>query len=167
MALEDKGHLGSNARIFSSNIRHDCLLFVSQNSDIKIINMKTGKFIGDIGGAHFKGVYNFGLLVGAGLQNKLKDRMENFEIKEGERKADRVMDIIIEQLNEYMLVSCSLKDKLKVWKFQDGVSSPISQANCIGGNLDSPITLLNTINKEVSMLVMGNASNKVEIFIMK
>ena len=49
IAIEDKGHIGSHTRIFTSNLRHDSLLFVSQNSDIKILNIRTGKFIGDIG----------------------------------------------------------------------------------------------------------------------
>ena len=166
IALEDKGHIGSHTRIFTSNLRHDYLLFVSQNSDIKILNLRSGKYIGDIDGAHFKGTYNFGLVVGAGLPHKLKDRMLAIE-QEEDKSGEKMMDLIIEQLNDYLLVSCSVKDKLKVWKFDNGLSTPIAQASCIGGTLDRPIQVLHTASKEVCLLVMGNASNKVELFRLK
>lgn len=166
IAVEDKSHIGSHTRIFTSNLRHDNLLFVSQNSDIKILNIKTGRYIGDIDGAHFKGTYNFGLVVGAGLPHRLKDKMVMYE-QEEDKTGEKMMDLIIEQLNDYLLVSCSVKDKLKVWKFDNGLATPISQANCIGGTLDRPIQVLNTASREVCLLVMGNASNKVELFRLK
>ncbi len=166
IAIEDKGHIGSHTRIFTSNLRHDSLLFVSQNSDIKILNIRTGKFIGDIDGAHFKGTYNFGLVVGAGLPHKLKDRMAAYEAEE-DKSGEKMMDLIIEQLNDYLLVSLSVKDKIKVWKFDNGLATPISQASCIGGSLDRPVQVLNTVSREVCLLAMGNASNKVELFRLK
>ena len=67
LRLEDKGHIGSQARLFSSNLKHDYLCFLATNSDIKIINTKNGKYVGEIDGAHFKGTYNFGLVVSSGL----------------------------------------------------------------------------------------------------
>lgn len=145
-------------------MKNDFLVFVSLNSDIKILNTRNGKYIGDIDGAHFKGTYNFGLIVSNGLKGRLKDLMASFEESKSEKK---FMDVAIEQLNHFLMISCSIKDKLKVWKFEDGLASPISQASCIGGSLDQPITVLNTVGKELCLLVMGSASNKAEIFKLK
>ena len=161
LSLDDKAHIGSTGRIFSTNLKHDYLLFVSLASDIKILNMKTGKYIGDIDGAHFKGTYNYGMIVNAGLQGKLEDLYDSYE---GNYTDSKYMDLIVEQLNHYLMISSSIKDKIKIWKFDDGLSAPISQANCIGGTLDQSITVLYTASKDLCALVMGNASNKVELF---
>lgn len=161
LPLEDKGHIGSTGRVFTTNLRHDHLVFVSQASDIKILHAKSGKYIGDIDGAHFKGTYNFGFVVANSLQGKLDDLFGAFQ---GNHKDPKFMDLIVEQLNNYLMVTSSIKDKIKVWKFDDGLATPISQANVIGGSLSVPISLLYTAAKEVCMLVMGNASNKVELF---
>lgn len=130
-------------------------------SDIKILNIRTGKYIGDIDGAHFKGTYNYGMMVNAGLQSKLQDLHSEYRGNYGDSK---YMDLIVEQLNHYLMVTCSLKDKVKVWKFDDGLSTPICQASAIGGHLDACISLAMTTNKEVCIMTMGNASNKVELF---
>lgn len=86
---------------------------------------------------------------------------------EEKKSGEALMDLVIEQLNNYMLITCSLKDKLKVWKFVDGVSSPTSQAACIGGSLDHPIAILPTASKDLCLLIMGSGSNKVELFRLK
>lgn len=161
MTLEEKGHLGSSGRLYTTNLRHDHLVFLSQSSDIKILHAKTGKFIGDIDGAHFKGTLNYGMVISNGLQGKLDDLYSSYE---GNYKDSKFMDIVIEQLNQYLMVTSSVKDKIKLWKFDDGLATPISQANVIGGCLSTPITLMFTAAKEVCVLVMGNASNKVELF---
>lgn len=161
LALEDKGHLGSNGRIFSTNLKYDFLLFVSIASDIKILNVKSGKYIGDIDGAHFKGTYNYGMVVNAGLQGKLDDL---FVCYRGNYSDSRFMDIIVEQLNHYIMITSSIKDKLKLWKFEDGLSTPVAQVNAIGGHLDQPISVLHTANKELCIINLGNASNKAELF---
>jgi hypothetical protein len=161
LSLEDKGHLGSNGRIFSSNLKHDYLLFVSVASDIKIMNIRTAKYIGDIDGAHFKGTYNYGMIVNAGLQGKLQDMNNDYR---GNYRDSRYMDMIVEQLNHYLMITCSVKDKMKVWKFDDGLSTPICQANAIGGHLDTSMTVMNTIDKDICIISLGNASNKAELF---
>jgi hypothetical protein len=164
LRLEEKNAIGSQTRLFSSNLRGDTLIFVGINSDIKILDSETGKFVGDIDGAHFKGTYNFGLVVSVALSNKLRDLQAAYDDDPTE---DRKVDNFIEQLNHCLLISVSVKDKLKLWKFEDGLSSPVAQGNAIGGTLDSSMTVLNTADKHLCLLIMGNASNKVELFQIK
>lgn len=161
LSLSDKGHIGSQTRLFSSNLKNDYLVFVGVNSDIKILNTRNGKYIGEIDGAHFKGTYNFGLIISPALSGKLQDL---FQAYEEEKTPEKLMDVIVEQLNHMMMVTVSVKDKLKLWKFEDGLSSPISQASCIGGSLDSGLLVLTNTAKETCVVSMGNSSNKAEIF---
>ena len=41
-------------------------------SDVKIMNVRDGEYIGEIEGAHFKGTSNFGLIVNSSMSSKLK-----------------------------------------------------------------------------------------------
>ena len=126
--------------------------------------MLNGKYIGDIDGAHFKGTYNFGLVVSNALTHTLKD----FMLEYSEQKEDaKLMEMFVEQMDSYLLVSVSLKDKLKLWKFERGLSTPVSQANALGGSMDSEIHLVYTLDKQICLMVMGSASNKIELFKLK
>jgi hypothetical protein len=160
----EKGHAGSQTRLFSTNLKNDFLMFVGINSDIKILNTRNGKYIGEIDGAHFKGTYNFGLIISPSLSGKLQDLYQAYE---EDKSPEKLMDVIVEQLNHMMMVTVSVKDKIKLWKFEDGLSTPISQASCIGGLLDSGLLVLTNTAKETCIISMGSASNKAEIFRVK
>lgn len=164
ISISEKGHIGSQTRLFSTNLKNDYLVFVGINSDIKILNTRNGKYIGDIDGAHFKGTYNFGLIISPALAGKLQDLYQTYE---DDKTAEKLMDVIVEQLNHMMMVTVSVKDKIKLWKFEDGLSSPIAQASCIGGMLDTGLLVLTNTAKETCIVSMGNASNKAEIFRIK
>ena len=171
----------STTKLFSSNYKNDFLLFVSINSDIKIMNVRDGDYIGDIDGAHFKGTTNYGLMVNSSLSSRLKETFINIEraIKnaqasnrekgggddEDEEEIDvDLLELFVEQLNEYMLVTCSSKDKVKIWKFEEGISTHLAQDNCLGGTLDNLIFILKTRTKDVVIATTGNCSNKIELF---
>jgi WD40 repeat protein len=162
--VEEKGSTFANARVFSTNLRFDYICFVSVASDIKLLNVLTGKYIGDIDGAHYKGTSNFGVLLNSGPTSKIKTTLSklNQVLSTGTQKD--MLALFVEQLNDYIVLSCSVKDKLRAWKFDDAFSSPISQANCLGGYLDAHIYATTNRTGEVCLLVCGNCSNKIEIF---
>lgn len=138
--------------------------------------MRDGEPIGDIDGAHFKGTTNYGLLINSSMSSRLKETFVNIEraIKNAElaRRDDEeiedvevdLLELFVEQLNEYMLVTCSSKDKIKIWKFEEGISTHLTQDNCLGGNLDNLIFILKTREKEVVIATAGSCSNKIELF---
>jgi len=175
--FEEKTTRYVTTKLFSSNFKNDFLLFVSLNSDIKIMNVRDGEYIGDIDGAHFKGTTNYGLIVNSSMSSRLKETFTNIEraIKNAELEADEdedeaedvevdLLELFVEQLNEYLLITCSSKDKLKLWKFEEGISTHLAQENCLGGTLDNLITVLKTRNKDVVIATTGNCSNKIELF---
>jgi WD40 repeat protein len=164
MNFDEKGNTFSNCKLYGTNLKNDLLLFVSVGSDIKMLNILKGKYIGDIDGAHFKGTSNFGMILNSGLNSRLKTTLSKISqaVENGNQK--EVLQLFVEQLNDYMLLSCSSKDKLRVWKFDDGHSIPTSQANCLGGYLDSQIFVMNNRQGEVCLLATGNCSNKIELF---
>ena len=79
MDLEDKASSTfATTKLFGTNLRYDYLLFVSVGSDIKIMNVLKGKYIGDIDGAHFKGTTNFGVILnGNGRLKATLSRINN------------------------------------------------------------------------------------------
>lgn len=177
--FDEKTTRYATTKLFSSNYKNDFLLFVSINSDIKIMNVRDGEYIGDIDGAHFKGTTNYGLIINSSISSRLKETFVNIEraIKNAEAEKEKdddenenedvevdLLEFFVEQLNEYMLITCSAKDKLKIWKFQEGISTHLTQENCLGGTLDNLISVLKTRSKEVVILTTGNCSNKMELF---
>lgn len=162
--FEDKGGNFTTCKLFGTNLKSDYLLFVSVGSDIKMLNVLKGKYIGDIDGAHFKGTSNFGLLLNSGNSSRLKGTLSRIgqAVSAGNQK--ELLQLFVEQLNDYILLSCSSKDKLRVWKFEDGHSIPSNQISSLGGLLDSQIFVLNNRHGEVCLLVAGNCSNKIEVF---
>jgi len=50
------------AKCFSTNFKSDYLLFLSSRADVKLMNVLSGEYVGEIEGAHFKGTLNFGLV---------------------------------------------------------------------------------------------------------
>ena len=162
--FDDKLSTFSQCKLFGTNLKSDYLLFVSVGSDIKMLNILKGKYIGDIDGAHFKGTSNFGIILNSGLNSKLKNTLNKVsQVLAGGNQKD-LEHLFVEQLNDYILFSCSCKDKLRAWKFDDGFSSPVTQINCLGGFLDSQIFVMNNRLGEVCLLVTGNCSNKIEVF---
>ena len=162
--FESKGSTFSTSKIFGTNLKYDYLLLVSVGSDIKLLNILKGKYIGDIDGAHFKGTTNFGIILNSGQNSKLKGTLSrvNQVLQSGNQKD--LLNLFVEQLNDYIVLSCSSKDKLRVWKFDDAYSSPVAQCNCLGGVLDSQIFVFNTRSGDIALLVSGNCSNKIEVF---
>lgn len=162
--FDEKGSLFSYAKVFGTNLRSDYLLFVAVGSDIKLLNILKGKYIGDIDGAHFKGTNNFGLMVNSGPTSRIKSTLSriNQVVNSGDQMD--MLKLFVEQLNDYVLLTASSKDKLRIWKFDDAYSSPVSQAGCLGGFLDSQIFLINNRQGEVCVLTCGNCSNKIELF---
>lgn len=161
--IEEKGSFMSS-KIFGTNLRYDYLLFVSVGSDIKIMNILKGKYIGDIDGAHFKGTTNFGLILNAGGNSRIKGTLAriNQVLTAGNQKD--LLNLFVDQLNDYLIVSTSSKDKLRAWKFDDAFSSPISQINALGGCLDSQIFIFSTRSGETALVLCGSCSNKIEVF---
>ena len=162
--FESKGATFMTSKIFGTNLRYDYLLLVSVGSDIKLLNILKGKYIGDIDGAHFKGTTNFGIILNSGQNSKLKGTLGrvNQVLQSGNQKD--LLNLFVEQLNDYLVLSCSSKDKLRVWKFDDAYSSPVAQASSLGGVLDSQIFVFNTRSGDVALLVCGSCSNKIEVF---
>lgn len=142
------------------------------------MNVRDGEYIGDIDGAHFKGTANYGLIINSSMSSRLKETFINIEraIKNAEMAKREssgqedeavevdLLELFVEQLNEYMLVTCSSKDKLKLWKFEEGISTHLAQENCLGGILDNSICILKTKAKEIVIATAGNCSNKIELF---
>lgn len=175
--FEERTTRYSTTKLFSSNYRNDFLLFVSLNSDIKIMNVRDGEYIGDIDGAHFKGTANYGLIINSSMSSRLKETFVNIEraiknaemaqrdeVLEDEEVEVDLLELFVEQLNEYMLVTCSSKDKIKLWKFEEGISTHLAQENCLGGTLDNLIFVMKTKAKEIVIATAGNCSNKIELF---
>lgn len=67
--------------MFGSNYPNDYLLFVTSGSDIKLLNILTGEYVGEIEGAHFKGTTNFGLITDNSPQSKLRDILSEIQQK--------------------------------------------------------------------------------------
>lgn len=159
LGLEDKGQTCCPSKLFSSNLKHDYLVFLSVNSDIKLLNTLNGKYVGEIEGAHFKGPSNYALLFSPGYSSLLSD-VESSLLK----SPSALMDLFISQLNNALLISVSCKDRLKVWGFREGVAVPRDQAACLGGGLDQGLPLLKTRQQEAVVLSLGSGSNKLELF---
>lgn len=162
--FDEKGSTFSTAKLFGTNLAYDYLLFVSVGSDIKLFNILSGKFIGVIDGAHFKGTTNFGIILNSGPSSKLKGTLNRINSTTPSGKQKDIFSLFVEQLNDYLIVSTSSKDKLRVWQFEDVRAVPIAQAACLGGMLDSQIFTFYNRDHEVCLLVCGNCSNKIEIF---
>lgn len=162
--FDDKGGNFTTCKLFGTNLKNDYLLFVSVGSDIKMLNVLKGKYIGDIDGAHFKGTSNFGLILNSGNSSRLKGTLNRIGQAVTSSNHKETLQLFVEQLNDYILLSCSSKDKLRVWKFEDGHSIPSNQISCLGGLLDSQIFVVNNRYGEVCLLVAGNCSNKIEVF---
>lgn len=62
-----------NTRIFSTNCPFDFLLFVTAGSSVKVMNILTGKTITKMPEIHFKGTYNFGIIMDEGPTSKLHE----------------------------------------------------------------------------------------------
>lgn len=75
-----------------------------------------------------------------------------------------LLELFVEQLNEFMLITCSSKDKIKIWKFEEGISTHLTQENCLGGNLDNLIFVLKSKTKDVIIATAGSCSNKIELY---
>lgn len=162
--FEDKGGNFTTCKLYGTNLKNDYLLFVSVGSDIKMLNVLKGKYIGDIDGAHFKGTTNFGIVLNSGSNSRLKGTLNRIGQALAGGNQKEVLQMFVEQLNDYMLISCSSKDKLRVWKFDDGHSIPSTQISCLGGLLDSQIFVTHNRNGEICLLAAGNCSNKIEVF---
>ena len=147
--------------------------------------MRNGEYIGDIEGAHFKGPTNYGLIVNSGPTSRLTETLlsiekvvqnkhPNYEDDEQDDEDleyadvnDDLLELFVEQLDDFILLSTSSKDKMRMWKFENGSSSMVSQVNSLGGICDSSITVLRSARNEILVLGYGNCSNKVEIFKLK
>jgi len=172
------------SKLYSSNIKNDFLLFLSLNSDIKIMDVRNGEYIGDIDGAHFKGTTNYTLMINSGPRSSLKETLysiekyiqnssekkvkednseENSNSEDGE-KNEELIRLFSLQLNDYMLISNSSKDKIRVWGFENGASSLIAQDNSLGGMLDSQMVILEETTGNLVVASCGNCSNKIELF---
>lgn len=162
--FEDKGGNFTTCKLFGTNLKNDYLLFVSVGSDIKMLNVLKGKYIGDIDGAHFKGTSNFGIMLNGGPSSRLKGTLNRIGQAFSSGNIKDALQLFVEQLNDYILLSCSSKDKLRVWKFEDGHSIPSTQISCLGGFLDSQIFAVNNRHGDLCLLVAGNCSNKIEVF---
>lgn len=163
--LEDKGSSTfSTTRLFGTNMRYDYLLFVSLGSDIKIMNVLKGKYIGDIDGAHFKGTTNFGVILNGNGRLKSTLSKINNVLSTGNQK--ELLGLFVEQLNDYILFSCSSKDKIRAWRFDDASSTPVCQASALGGSVDNNIMIITTRAGETCVIICGSCSNKIEVFTM-
>ena len=102
----------------------------------------------------------------------LVEEDEDFEEEEedeeeedvGENKA--VRELYKKQLEHFILMTSSCKDKIKTWNFEDGKAKMLSSASCIGGNLGGNLTFMMSKAKELCVLSAGNVSNKIELFTM-
>ena len=68
------------------------------------------------------------------------------------------------QLEFYKLVSIGSKEKVKCWRFKGAVGRGEGGAESLGGGLDNPIIILDSVDGGNVALGMGNASSKFEIF---
>lgn len=171
-------------KCFSTNFSHDYLLFVTSGADIKVLNVLSGEYVGEIEGAHFKGTLNFGLICDESSSSSLKETQAKIKSKVEEHDLvnfyknpnavlheefsnsddDPLFDEFVELLNSYLLVSVSNKEKIKLWKFEDGTSKNVSTENSMGGICDNMIHFVKYKNKGLVMIVTGQTSNKAELF---
>lgn len=69
-------HLGLNyppTKCFCSNFSNDYVLFISNCSDVRLMNVLTGHYVGEVEGANFKGTHNFGMISDDSPSNQLRD----------------------------------------------------------------------------------------------
>ena len=171
-------------KCFSTNFAYDYLLFVTSGADIKLLNILSGDYVGEIEGAHFKGTLNFGVICDESTSSSLKEtlaviksKIEKQDLMNFYKNPDQVMnednsntdddplfDQFVELLNCYLQVSVSNKEKIKLWKFEDGTSKNISTENSMGGISDNMISFVKNKNKGLVMIVTGQTSNKAELF---
>jgi len=62
------------------------------------------------------------------------------------------------------MLTSSHKEKMKLWKFENGVSKCITSVPCLGGTGGGYMDFMRTKAKELVVISVGNASNKVELF---
>ena len=62
-------------KCFSTNFAYDYLLFVTSGADIKLLNILSGDYVGEIEGAHFKGTLNFGVICDESTSSSLKETL--------------------------------------------------------------------------------------------
>lgn len=156
-------------KTFSTNLKHDYLLFLSKNSDIKIMNVLNGKEIGQIEGAHSKGTTSYQVLVNKSMSSRLSRifKMVEEEIKSAEESEDEysLLELFVEQLNDYIFVTGSSRDKLKVWKFDEGISKLIASTPNLGGIVKNGLIATSTMDNQVCIVSGGDCSNKLEFYI--
>lgn len=204
--LEETSPQYPNIKIFGTNCPYDFLLFVTEGSSVKIMNILSGKTISIMQSAHFKGTNNFGIIMDEGPTSKLNetlrligekvikgswkpqkrtqnatpnkpkhDQSESMSINESDgfdiedegndyHGPDLLQDLFVDQLSGYLLCTSSSKDKLKIWKFENGENKLCTSENSIGGNGGTIFDFMVTKDKELVIISSGNQSNKVELF---
>lgn len=78
-----------------------------------------------------------------------------------------LFSLFVKQLNSFLMFTTSSKDKIKMWKFTDGVSKLATQEGSVGGLSDNCITFMPNKNRKMTVISAGNSSNKLEVFLMK
>lgn len=185
--LEDFGVKYPRVKCYSTNFQNDYLLFHTCGSGINIINVLTGNYISEMEGVHFKGVSSFTTIANESVNSTLRDVQTEIgtKVSEGEgdkmrlktlpadadedeepEKEDALMPYFTEQLNNYVLITSSTKEKLKAWKFTDNKHEMISQIPVLGGSTDNYLTMMRNKQGQNVIVSSGNSSNKVELFVM-
>jgi hypothetical protein len=148
---------------------------VSSGTDIKLMNILNGEYVGEIDGAHFKGTLNMGLISDEGPTSKLSQILTQVKNKvlTGDAfktdvdigdETDPLIEEFVQQMNHYLFFTVSSKEKLKMWKFEDGIPKLAGQDIAFGGNSGNTFSFARTRNKELIVVVTGQTSNKVELF---
>jgi hypothetical protein len=81
LKFEDYGPQYTHMRAFNTNFTGDFILFLTTGSDIKILNIIAGDYIGEIEGANFKGTCNFGLISDESPDSSLKETLTKIHEK--------------------------------------------------------------------------------------
>jgi len=169
----------ASCKVFSTNLQGDYLIFLTSGSDIKIINSINGRNIGTIEGVHFKGTSSYGVLLNGddfvtmpdifgriiAEANRIKELYD--EDQYSQENEEYILDLFVEQLENYIFVTNSIKDKTKIWRFENGLSKMLSQHNSLGGRIDSDRIFLRTRKDGVIFINCGDASNRIELFTIK
>lgn len=106
---------------------------------------------------------------GKGKKKKTGEEEEDYEEEDsGDNKKENkdVQALYKKQLEYYLLMTSSCKEKLKVWNFEDGKSKMLTQSPCIGGSLGGNLVFMMSKAKELVVLSCGNVSNKFELYTM-
>lgn len=83
--LEDTTTQYPHIKIFGSNVPRDYILFITHGPNIRLMNILNGNYFGEMKDAHFKGTFNFGLIIDDGPTSRLNDIFKDIgtKIQEG------------------------------------------------------------------------------------